>query len=169
MIATEVVNLTQEISCAAWREGARGVFLGRHGSEGAATGRRHRRSHRDGLVVARAPAAHRGYRARVAHRVRRQSQGGGRSLASEKIAQFAVLLQGAIAAYNKVGIMLNVRRENLAAVLQALPALKNPTISTLSDPDWVAVNTIVDEDVVRQIIPKLKAAQGAGNRGISAE
>ena len=65
--------------------------------------------------------------------------------------------------------MLNVRRENLEAVLQALPALKNPTISTLSDPDWVAINTIVDEDVVRQMIPKLKAAQGAGHRGISAE
>ncbi len=73
-----------------------------------------------------------------------------------------LLLQGAIAAYNKVGIMLNVRRENLDAVLAALPALKNPTISTLSDPDWVAINTIVDEDVVRQLIPKLKAAQAQG-------
>ena len=73
-----------------------------------------------------------------------------------------MLLQGAIAAYNKVGIMLNVRREHLDAVLAALPALKNPTISTLSDPDWVAINTIVDEDVVRQLIPRLKAAQAQG-------
>jgi ATP phosphoribosyltransferase len=71
-------------------------------------------------------------------------------------------LQGAIAAYNKVGIMLNVRRENLDAVLNALPALKNPTISTLSDPAWVAINTIVDEDVVRHLIPKLKAANAQG-------
>jgi ATP phosphoribosyltransferase len=80
----------------------------------------------------------------------------------EKISNIVLLLQGAIAAYNKVGIMLNVRREHLEAVLQALPALKNPTISTLSDADWVAINTIVDEDVVRHLIPKLKAAQAQG-------
>src|SRR5229473_84315 len=54
-------------------------------------------------------------------------------------------LADAIAAYTKVGIMLNVRKENLPAVLGALPALKNPTVSTLSDPDWLAVNTIIDE------------------------
>jgi ATP phosphoribosyltransferase len=80
----------------------------------------------------------------------------------EKISNIVLLLQGAIAAYNKVGIMLNVRREHLDAVLRALPALKNPTISTLSDVDWVAINTIVDEDVVRHLIPKLKAAQAQG-------
>jgi ATP phosphoribosyltransferase len=80
----------------------------------------------------------------------------------EKISNIVLLLQGAIAAYNKVGIMLNVRREHLDGVLQALPALKNPTISTLSDADWVAINTIVDEDVVRHLIPKLKAAQAQG-------
>jgi ATP phosphoribosyltransferase len=81
---------------------------------------------------------------------------------SEKVSNIVLLLQGAIAAYNKVGIMLNVRREHLGGVLQALPALKNPTISTLSDADWVAINTIVDEDVVRHLIPKLKAAQAQG-------
>jgi ATP phosphoribosyltransferase len=80
----------------------------------------------------------------------------------EKISNLVLLLQGAIAAYNKVGIMLNVRREHLDDVLRALPALKNPTISTLSDADWVAINTIVDEDVVRHLIPKLKAAQAQG-------
>ena len=80
----------------------------------------------------------------------------------EKISNIVLLLQGAIAAYTKVGIMLNVRREHLDGVLQALPALKNPTISTLSDADWVAINTIVDEDVVRHLIPKLKAAQAQG-------
>lgn len=80
----------------------------------------------------------------------------------EKISNIVLLLQGAIAAYNKVGIMLNVRREHLDGVLQALPALKNPTISNLSDADWVAINTIVDEDVVRHLIPKLKAAQAQG-------
>jgi ATP phosphoribosyltransferase len=80
----------------------------------------------------------------------------------EKISNIVLLLQGAISAYNKVGLMLNVRRENLGAVLAALPALKNPTVSALSDPDWVAINTIVEEDVVRNLIPKLKAAQAQG-------
>jgi ATP phosphoribosyltransferase len=80
----------------------------------------------------------------------------------EKISNIVLLLQGAIAAYNKVGIMLNVRREHLDGVLRALPALKNPTISTLSDADWVAINTVVDEDVVRHLIPRLKAAQAQG-------
>jgi len=81
---------------------------------------------------------------------------------SEKISNLVLLLQGAIAAYTKVGIMLNVRREHLEGLLGALPALKNPTISTLSDPDWVAINTIVDEDVVRHLIPRLKAANAQG-------
>ena len=80
----------------------------------------------------------------------------------EKISNIVLLLQGAIAAYNKVGIMLNVRRAHLDGGLRALPALKNPTISTLSDADWVAINTIVDEDVVRHLIPRLKAAQAQG-------
>jgi len=81
---------------------------------------------------------------------------------AEKIANLVLLLSGAIAAYIKVGIMLNVRKEQLAAVLDVLPALKNPTISTLSDPNWIAVNTIIDENVVRHIIPRLKAAGAEG-------
>ena len=81
---------------------------------------------------------------------------------SEKISNLVLLLSGAIAAYIKVGIMLNVRKEQLAAVLGVLPALKNPTVSTLSDPDWIAVNTIIDENVVRHIIPRLKAAGAQG-------
>ena len=81
---------------------------------------------------------------------------------SEKISNLVLLLTGAISAYTKVGIMLNVRKENLAAVLGALPALKNPTVSTLSDPEWIAVNTIVDENIVRTIIPRLKAAGAQG-------
>jgi ATP phosphoribosyltransferase len=80
----------------------------------------------------------------------------------EKISNLVLLLTGAIAAYTKVGIMLNVRKEHLAAVLGVLPALKNPTVSTLSDPEWIAVNTIVDENIVRTIIPRLKAAGAQG-------
>ena len=80
----------------------------------------------------------------------------------EKLGNIALLLSGAIAAYSKVGLMLNVRRAQLDAVSGVLPALKNPTISPLADPEWVAVNVIVDEDMVRQLIPKLKAAGAQG-------
>ena len=80
----------------------------------------------------------------------------------EKVDNLILMLQGAIAAASKVGLMLNVRRGDLPAVLGVLPALKNPTISELSDPEWVAVNTIIEEAVVRQILPKLKAAHAQG-------
>lgn len=80
----------------------------------------------------------------------------------EKAENLVLMLQGAIAAATRVGLMLNVRRENLEAVLAALPALKNPTISSLSDENWVAVNTIIEESVVRQILPRLKAAKAQG-------
>jgi len=80
----------------------------------------------------------------------------------EKAENMVLMLQGAIAAATRVGLMLNVRREDLDAVLAALPALKNPTISSLSDQNWVAVNTIIEESVVRQILPRLKAAKAQG-------
>ncbi len=80
----------------------------------------------------------------------------------EKAQNLILMLQGAIAAASKVGLLLNVRRDDLNRVLDVLPALKKPTISTLSDPEWVAVNTIIEESVVRQILPKLKAANAQG-------
>jgi ATP phosphoribosyltransferase len=80
----------------------------------------------------------------------------------EQIENMTLLLEGAIKAYNRVGLMLNVRRDDLAGVLSALPALRNPTIAQLSDPDWVAINTIVEEKTVRQLIPKLKSARAEG-------
>ena len=80
----------------------------------------------------------------------------------EKAENLILMLQGAIAAASKVGLLLNVKRDDLPTVLEVLPALKKPTISTLSDPDWVAVNTIIEEAVVRQILPKLKAARAQG-------
>jgi len=73
-----------------------------------------------------------------------------------------MLLEGAINALGKVGLMLNVHRDRLAGVLAVLPALKRPTISHLSDDDWLAVNTILDESTVRHIIPRLKEAGGQG-------
>jgi ATP phosphoribosyltransferase len=80
----------------------------------------------------------------------------------EKMVNMAMLLDGAIKAYNRVGLMLNLRREDLDKVLAALPALRNPTIAQLSDPGWLAINTIVEEKTVRQLIPKLKAAGAEG-------
>jgi ATP phosphoribosyltransferase len=81
---------------------------------------------------------------------------------NEKITHMAMLLEGAIKAYSRVGLMLNVRRDDLEKVLAALPALRNPTIAQLSDPQWVAINTIVEEKTVRELIPKLKAARAEG-------
>jgi ATP phosphoribosyltransferase len=80
----------------------------------------------------------------------------------EKAENVIVMLEGAIEAASKVGLMLNVRRDDLDGVIAELPALKRPTISMLSDPEWVAVNTIIEEAVVRQILPKLKAARAQG-------
>ena len=79
-----------------------------------------------------------------------------------KIENLVLLLTGAIEAYNRVGLMLNVRRDDLSNVIAALPALRNPTISQLSDPDWVAINTIVEEKSVRNLIPMLKTARAEG-------
>jgi ATP phosphoribosyltransferase len=73
-----------------------------------------------------------------------------------------MLLQGAINALGKVGLMLNVEKGNLERVLSVLPALKRPTISTLSEDGWLAVNTILDESTVRTIIPRLKEAGAQG-------
>lgn len=81
----------------------------------------------------------------------------------EKVENIALMLQSCLEAEGKVGLMMNVRREELPRVLDILPALQTPTVSSLSDPDWVDVNTIVSESVVRHIIPQLKSA---GARGI---
>jgi ATP phosphoribosyltransferase len=79
-----------------------------------------------------------------------------------KIENIALLLKAAIEAQGRVGLMLNVRRHDLDQILAQLPALQRPTVSSLSDPDWVAVNTIIEERTVRDLIPKLKAAGGQG-------
>jgi len=79
-----------------------------------------------------------------------------------KIETLALLLKGALDAEAKVGLKMNIAEKNLANLLQSLPALRNPTISSLSQKDWVAVETIIDEHVVREMIPKLKAAGAEG-------
>jgi ATP phosphoribosyltransferase len=79
-----------------------------------------------------------------------------------KVEQIALMLRGAIDAQSLVGLMLNVRRADLPGVLKVLPALNAPTISELSDTDWVAINTILEEKVARDVIPRLKAANATG-------
>jgi len=79
-----------------------------------------------------------------------------------KIENLALLLRAAIEAQGRVGLMLNVRRTDLAKILALLPALQRPTVSSLSDDEWVAVNTIIEERTVRDLIPRLKAAGGQG-------
>jgi ATP phosphoribosyltransferase len=80
----------------------------------------------------------------------------------KKLQDIKMLLEGALNALGKVGLMLNVEKEHLQQVLAVLPALKRPTISQLSDETWVAVNTILDESTVRLIIPRLKEAGAQG-------
>jgi ATP phosphoribosyltransferase len=79
-----------------------------------------------------------------------------------KIDSLALMLQAAISAQGQVGLMLNVEKANLAAVLSVLPALNSPTVSELSNSSWVAVNTILEEGVVREVVPMLKASGATG-------
>jgi ATP phosphoribosyltransferase len=79
-----------------------------------------------------------------------------------KIDNIALLLKAAIEAQGRVGLMLNARKTDLDGILALLPALQRPTVSSLSDPEWVAVNTIIEEKTVRELIPRLKQAGGQG-------
>lgn len=81
----------------------------------------------------------------------------------DKLDNLALMLQSCLEAEGKVGLMLNARREHLPEILAILPALQKPTVSALSDPEWVALNTIIEEAIVRMIVPRLKSA---GARGI---
>lgn len=80
----------------------------------------------------------------------------------QKIDSIALMLNAAISAQGQVGLMLNARKAILAQILNILPALNSPTISELSDPEWVALNTILEEGVVREVVPRLKAAGATG-------
>ncbi len=80
----------------------------------------------------------------------------------DKIEGINILLQSVLEAENKVGLMLNTRKENIEKIIAILPALYKPTISQLSDPEWVAINTILDEKIARNIIPLLKLAGASG-------
>jgi ATP phosphoribosyltransferase len=74
----------------------------------------------------------------------------------EKIRHLALLLQGALAARDLVGLKMNLPESGLKKLLEALPALRNPTVSPLAQPGWVAIETVIEEKIVREIIPSLK-------------
>lgn len=80
----------------------------------------------------------------------------------EKLENISLMLQSCLAAEGKVGLMMNVRKRDLRKIVQMLPSLKGPTVSSLSDPEWVAVNTIIEESVVRSLVPQLKNAEATG-------
>ena len=80
----------------------------------------------------------------------------------KKINTLVMMLNGVLAAERKVGLKLNVERKNLDQLLAGLPALRNPTIAQLSQPDWVAVETIIDVSVARELIPQLTLAGAEG-------
>lgn len=84
------------------------------------------------------------------------------SVKRQQMQDIQMLLEGAINAMGKVGLMMNVERSSLQEVLNVLPALKTPTISTLADENWLALNTILDESTVRTLIPRLKQAGASG-------
>ncbi|MEE2738743.1 MAG: ATP phosphoribosyltransferase [Planctomycetota bacterium] len=74
-----------------------------------------------------------------------------------KIDDLAMMLSGAMAAEGRVGLMMNVRKDKLSEAVAILPSLQNPTVSPLADKEWVAINTIIEEDIVRNIVPSLKS------------
>ena len=74
-----------------------------------------------------------------------------------KIDDLAMMLSGAMAAEGRVGLMMNVRKDKLPEAVAILPSLQNPTVSPLADEEWVAINTIIEEDIVRNIVPPLKS------------
>ena len=80
----------------------------------------------------------------------------------QKLQGMMILLQGALAARDKVGLKMNISKNELQNLLAALPSLREPTVSPLAQPDWVAVETVIDEKVVREIIPQLKLLGAEG-------
>ena len=80
----------------------------------------------------------------------------------QKLENISLMLQSCLAAEGKVGLMMNVRRETLQEVIDMLPSMQSPTVSQLSDPDWLDVSTIIEESTVRSIIPKLKEVGATG-------
>ena len=167
-IATEVVSLTRRWLAQHGVDGQGRVQLGRHRGEAAAAGRRHRRGDRDRQLAA----------ANNLRIVAELLQSTTRFIANEKayadpwkkqkMDDLVLMLQGAMAAEGKVGLMMNVRKADLTGGAQDPAGPAEPDHLLAVRPEWVAVNTIIDENTVRHIMPQLKQA-GARDRRVSAE
>ena len=161
---TELANATRNYLSRLECPGKSRIFLGRHGSEAT-------HAVADAIVeITETGSSLRANRLRIIDTVLESNT---QLIANKtawvpmkkkrrKIEGLALMLSGAIYAQGRVGLMLNVRKGDLAAVLAVLPALQKPTISTLSDGEWVAVNTIIEETTAWKIMPKLKAAKAEG-------
>ena len=161
---------TRAYFAAPGRQRQRRVLVGRDRSEAAGARRRDRRSHRNRLVAAREPAAHHRHGDGVEHAAHRQPDGAGRRVEADEAREHRAAAEGGDrgAGPRRADAERPPRRIS-QRVLALLPALQRPTISALSDDEWVAVNTIIEERTVRDLIPKLKAARRAGHRRVSAE
>jgi ATP phosphoribosyltransferase, C-terminal domain len=162
IIATELVNVTRNYFASRNVPVKVEFFLGRDRSKAADPGRRHRGDHGNRQLAARQPL-------RIIETVMESTtqliankRAWADSWKRTKLENLALLLKAAIEAQGRVGLMLNVLRTDLPGVLALLPALQRPTISSLSDEEWVAVNTIIEERTVRDLIPRLKAARAQG-------
>ena len=153
-IATELVEHDEALVEEKRRYCRRRVLLGRHGSQGAGTGGRDSRTDRDRFVAeGEQPADCETRWSPVYPQLIANKKAWADPWKRKKIETLALMLRGALAAEEKVGLKMNVPRKKLDSLLQQLPALRNPTISALSQEDWVAVETIIDERIVREIIP----------------
>ena len=149
------------------REGR--VLLGRDRGQASHIGGCHRRGHRDRqLAQGQSPANYRNC-SRIQHQIIANQTAWGEPCKRQKIENLALMLRGAMEAQGRVGLMLNVKVDDLPAVLSVLPALNSPTISTLSDSTWVAVNTIIEEAACWEVIPAAESCECARNRRVSAE
>jgi len=162
-IATEVVNLTKKYLTEKRRVGRGEIFLGRDRDEGAR------------YWWTRSSKSPRPARALRANKLRivddclsstprliANTKPGRIPGSAKKSRRWAMLLKGALDAEAKVGLKMNIAEKNLKSLLRNLPALRNPTISNLSLKGWVAVETIIDEHIARELIPQLKAAGAEG-------
>jgi ATP phosphoribosyltransferase len=164
-VATELVmKTTRALLRKQGRQGRSRIFLGRHRGEGAGLGRCDRRHHRDRLFAPREQASHRRNAARDQHQAHRQQEELGESREAQKNRDDRAAPPAARwRPESKVGLEdESAEGPRSKRSSKALPALRNPTISQLSSPEWIALETIIDESVVREIIPQLKELGAEG-------
>ena len=169
-IATELVQATQRYLAQHGVARRGGVLLGRHGDQGAPAGGRHRRGHGDGLVVARQPSADHRHGGGIHDQAHRQPAGLGRPLEAGARSSCWPCCSRARWRRRQGGAEdERARGRSLDQVSDQLPSLHTPTISSQVDPEWVAIEVIIDKQVAREPDPQIEEGRGGGNRRVSAE